>query len=116
MNQSNFWLLKIHALLHVPPQKPFNMKNYEQLAQELKELLNISSEGIKSQDIEEANQIALSSDRFFDFCGNKGIGGVDFKREAYLAHPLSGEVSDLSQGRFLKTQINDAYKKQSKIR
>jgi CRISPR-associated protein Cmr2 len=100
MNDSNFWLLKINALLHDPPNKPFNIKNHEGTAQALSQSLNIS---LGKHDFKQADWIASAADRL-NFPGYQHIGGADF---SYLTHPLAGVRLNLGRGKLLPKDINE---------
>jgi CRISPR-associated protein Cmr2 len=103
MNNSNFWLLKINALLHDPPHKSFNIQGHEGIARALAQCLNLS---LIKNDFTQADRIASASDRL-NFPSYRSIGGVDFTNKPYLTHPLSGgEGLDLVVESFLSTQIN----------
>jgi CRISPR-associated protein Cmr2 len=111
MNNSNFWLLKINALLHDPPNKPFNIKSHEGTAQTLSQLLNLS---LYKHDFKQADWIASAADRL-NFPGYYHIGGADFRIKPYLTHPLSGVRLNLGGGKLLpkdidQTQLTEAIK------
>lgn len=108
MNNSNFWLLKIHALLHDPPHKPLNIKGHEGMAQALARCLNIS---LGQHNFKEADWIASAADRL-NFPGYYHIGGANF---SYLTHPLAGVRFSLGRGTILpkdisETQLTEAIK------
>lgn len=105
MVNKDFWLLKINALLHDPPIKPFNIKGHETQASQFAKCLNIK---LNKQDFKEADWIASAADRLnFPSYNSNSIGGADFIKKPYLTHPLSGESLNLGSN-FLPTQINHA--------
>lgn len=110
MNNSDFWLLKINALLHNSPNKPLDIKEYEGKAAILAKTLGLS---LSQQDFQQADSIASAADRL-NFPSYTSVGGADFSNNLYLSHPLTGVELNLSAGRFLPTQI-DATQLQSAI-
>lgn len=100
MNDSNFWHLKINALLHDPPNKPFNIKNHEGTAQNLSQSLSIS---LAKHNFKQADWIASAADRL-NFPGYQHIGRADF---SYLTHPLAGVRLNLGRGKLLPKNINE---------
>ncbi len=102
MNNSDFWLLKINALLHDPPEKPLEIKLHDQQAASWAKILGIN---LSKQEFKEADWIASAADRL-NFPSYKSIGSADFHVKPYLSHPLSGVRLNLGAGRFLPSQIN----------
>lgn len=111
MSNSDFWLLKINALLHDPPNKPLDIKAHEGNAANLAKILGLS---LDQQDFKQADRIASAADRL-NFPSYKSIGGVNFSNKPYLSHPLAGVRLDLAAGRFFPTQV-DASQVQLAIR
>jgi len=103
MNNSDFWLLKLNALLHDPPDKPLDIKRHEGQAQNWATTLRIT---LGRQDYKEADWIASAADRL-NFPNYKSIGIADFRRNPYLSHPLAGVRLNLGAGRLFPNQIND---------
>jgi CRISPR-associated protein Cmr2 len=103
MNDQNFWLLKINALLHDPPNKAFNIQGHESQSQDLANILNINC---GKNDFKQADWIASAADRL-NFPSYKSIGGANFRSEPYLTHPLAGVRLNLGKGSFLPTEIDD---------
>jgi len=103
MSTTNFWLLKINAILHDPPNKALNIKEHGKIAQTLAQYLSLT---LSSDDFKQADWIASASDRL-NFPNYRSIGEADFRNEPYLTHPLSGEGRNLGKGRYLPTRIDD---------
>ena len=102
MTSSDFWLLKLNALLHDPPDKPLDIVSHEGQAQNWAMALGIR---IGKKDYREADWIASAADRL-NFPSYYSIGGADFQTKPYLSHPLAGVRLNLGAGRFLPSQIN----------
>ena len=103
MNKSEFWLLKISALLHDPPNKALNISGHEKQAQAWAQILNIT---LENNDFKQADWIASAADRL-NFPNYQSIDGADFRKQPYLTHPLTGEGIDLSKDHFLPTKIDE---------
>jgi len=104
MNNPEFWLLKLNALLHDPPDKPLDIQRHEGQSNRWAKILGLT---LSKQDFQQADWIASAADRL-NFPNYKSIGGADFRVAPYLTHPLAGRRLNLSTGRFLPTQINEA--------
>lgn len=104
MTNSEFWLRKINALLHDPPNKPLDIKGHEEKAASFAKILGLT---LRQQDFKQADWIASAADRL-NFPSYRNIGGADFRNKPYLTHPLAGVLLSLSNGRFLPTQIDSS--------
>ena len=112
MENRDFWLLKINALLHDPPNKAFNIQGHETQSQALARILNIN---LSRNDFQQADWIASAADRL-NFPSYRSIGGADFTEQPYLTHPLGGVKLNLKKGSFLsnkpdKSQLQQAIQK-----
>jgi CRISPR-associated protein Cmr2 len=104
MNNSEFWLKKINALLHDPPDKPLDIRGHEGQSDRWARVLGIT---LRQQDFRQADWIASAADRL-NFPSYKSIGVADFRHQPYLTHPLAGVRLNLGKGRFLPAQIDNS--------
>lgn len=103
MNNLYFWLLKINALLHDPPDKSLDIKGHKGQAENWARTLGIN---LFAAGFDQADWIASAADRL-NFPSYRKIGSANFRNKPYLTHPLAGVRLNLGTGRFLPTQIND---------
>ena len=103
MSNTDFWLLKLNALLHDPPDKPLDIQGHRGQAQRWTTALELT---LSRDDFKEADWIASAADRL-NFPSYQSIGGVNFRQEPYLTHPLAGVRLNLRQGRLLPDSIHD---------
>ncbi len=109
MTNSEFWLLKLNALLHDPPNKPFDIQKHEGQSNNWAKILGIT---LTKRDFQQADWIASAADRL-NFPKYRSIGGASFRNQPYLTHPLAGVRLNLSKGRFLPTQIDESQLQQA---
>lgn len=103
MTNTNFWLLKLNALLHDPPDKPLDIREHQGKAQQWAKALGLT---LSRDDFKQADWVASAADRL-NFPSYQSIGGVDFRQEPYLTHPLSGARLNLSKGKLLPDSIDE---------
>lgn len=103
MENQNFWLLKLNALLHDPPDKPLDIRGHQGQVRQWAAVLGLT---LSRDDFKQADWIASAADRL-NFPSYQSIGGVDFRQEPYLTHPLAGVRLNLSQGQLLPDSINN---------
>jgi len=102
MNNLNFWILKINALLHDPPHKSLNITSHTRIAEVLANCLNLT---LNNYNFKQPDWIASAADRP-NFPNYDHIGGVDF---SYLTHPLAGVRLNLAKGKLLPSHINEGH-------
>ncbi|MBD0387670.1 MAG: type III-B CRISPR-associated protein Cas10/Cmr2, partial [Nostoc sp. C3-bin3] len=102
MSNSQFWLKKINALLHDPPDKPLDISGHEGKAANWARSLGIT---LSNQDFKEADWIASACDRL-NFPDSRNVW-ADFIKMPCLSHPLAGEsLSDSDDMAFLLEAID----------
>lgn len=103
MENQNFWLLKLSALLHDPPDKALDVRRHQGQAQRWANTLGIT---LSEDDFQQADWIASAADRL-NFPSYRSIGGVDFRQQPYLTHPLAGIRLNLDQGQLLPNPLDN---------
>ncbi len=93
LEDDEFWILKIHALLHDPPDKVLDVVNHVKRAEAIKSALNLPKLSCDDKKkISKADVAASASDRIPLYRGQAGLPEISWnKHEEVILHPMSSE-------------------------